>query len=165
MPTTTASGSPAGALSEFCVLSCSLIASSSCRSGLLLNPTLEHKRSEHLPYVTSLSESGQSPDNTRAHLGRCPPTDPRRCLLRQAAYEYSRNGRHFSTGLSIPRIHSCPSRGSWGRKSSFQPSSARVRLPLRLLHSRQQATRFSQLLTPPRERGTTWSTVEAALPQ
>src|SRR5699024_11689295 len=110
--TTTASGSPAGALSEFCVLSCSLIASSSCRSGLLLTPTLEHKRSEHLPYVTSLSESGQSPDNTRAHLGRCPPTDPRRCLLRQAAYEYSRNGRHFSTGLSIPRIHSCPSRGS-----------------------------------------------------
>src|SRR5699024_6358683 len=94
-----------------------------------------------------------------------PPTDPRRCPLRQAAYEYSRNGRHFSWGLSIPRIHSCPSRGSWGRKSSFQPSSARVRLPLRLLHSRQQATRFSQLLTPPRERGTTWSTVEAALPQ
>src|SRR5699024_9649349 len=37
-----------------------------------LEPTLEHKRSEHLPYVTSLSESGQSPDNTRAHLGRCP---------------------------------------------------------------------------------------------
>src|SRR5690625_3964767 len=58
MPTTTAS--------------CSLIASSSCRSGLLLSPTLEHKRSEHLLYVTSLSESGQSPENTRAHRGRCP---------------------------------------------------------------------------------------------
>src|SRR5699024_3125878 len=128
-----------------------------CRSGLLLNPTLEHKHRAPLPYVTSLSASGQGPDTTRVHLGRCP--------RRQAAYEYSRNGRHFSTGLSIPRIHSCPSRGSCGRKSSFQPSSPRVRLPLRLLHSRQQATRFSQLLTPPRERGTTWSTVDAALRQ
>src|SRR5699024_9721110 len=104
MPTMTASGSPAGALLEVCVLSFSLIARPPRRSRLLLNPTLEHKHSEHLPYVTSLSESGQSPDNTRFHLGRCP--------RRQAAYEYSRNGRHFSTGLSIPRIHSCPSRGS-----------------------------------------------------
>src|SRR5205085_11951136 len=33
--------------------------------------------------------------------------------------------------------------------------------PLRLLQARQQATRLSQLESPPRERGTTWSSVSS----
>src|SRR6185369_1374620 len=56
-----------------------------------------------------------------------------------------------------------------GRLSSRMRASSGVRSPLRLLHGRQQATRFSHPEEPPRERGTTWSSVRscggAARPQ
>src|ERR1700733_9556824 len=39
------------------------------------------------------------------------------------------------------------------------PASSGVLSPFRLLQAKQQATRFSQVLAPPRERGTMWSSV------
>ena len=70
-----------------------------------VSSTLEHIDGENFTYVTSLSELRQHMDNTVPYLGRC-PVFRRRWSCCQAALEYSRNGRHFSTGLSIPRIHS-----------------------------------------------------------
>ena len=51
--------------------------------------------------------------------------------------------------------------------SSLIPASSGVLLPLRLLHVWQHATRFSQLVSPARERGMTWSSVRGMsdLPQ
>ncbi len=44
---------------------------------------------------------------------------------------------------------------------SFMFASSGVLLPLRLLQGLQQATRFSQELSPARERGNTWSNVNS----
>jgi len=49
-----------------------------------------------------------------------------------------------------------------GSRCSFMSvSSCSSWLPLRRLQSWQQATRFSQVERPPRERGTTWSRVSS----
>ena len=47
------------------------------------------------------------------------------------------------------------------------PASSIVRLPLRRLHGAHEATTFSQIDSPPRLRGTTWSRVSfpASVPQ
>lgn len=47
--------------------------------------------------------------------------------------------------------------GLIGFDSSFIPACNGVRPPLRELHARQQQTMFSQVVFPPRDRGTTWS--------
>ena len=48
-----------------------------------------------------------------------------------------------------------------GALANFIPASSGVRLPFRLLHGWQQATRFSHDDPPPRERGCTWSNVSS----
>jgi len=48
-----------------------------------------------------------------------------------------------------------------GRLTSFIPTSSGVALPLRLLQRLQQATRLSQFELPPRDFGTTWSSVSS----
>ena len=57
--------------------------------------------------------------------------------------------------------------GALGIVWSFRPDSSSERLPLRKLHGAQEVTTFSQVDSPPRERGTTWSSVSRppALPQ
>src|SRR6478736_5119067 len=71
---------------------------------------------------------------------------------------------HFVSDLPIIRIicrlvWSVNGRGSL---NSFISVSASSRLPLRRLHGWQQATRFSHVDKPPRERGITWSSVRSA---
>ena len=46
-----------------------------------------------------------------------------------------------------------------GVRSSAIPDSSGVRLPLCRLQRRQAATTFVQVVSPPRDRGSTWSTV------
>lgn len=53
-----------------------------------------------------------------------------------------------------------------GRTGAFRSgmcASSGVRSAFRLLHSRQARTQFSQVLAPPRERGSTWSIVRSSL--
>src|SRR5436190_7510862 len=52
--------------------------------------------------------------------------------------------------------------GAVGARWSLRPASARRRSSFRALHARHEATTFSQLWVPPRERGTTWSRSAAA---
>jgi len=73
----------------------------------------------------------------------------------------SQSGRARST----PRTNQVVPWGGRGVIRNCHDISAGVRSPLMLLHRRQQATRFSQLSFPPRERGMTWSIVFAAPPQ
>src|SRR2546426_6856324 len=49
--------------------------------------------------------------------------------------------------------------GCTGSRMSRIPTSSTRRLPFRKLQRRQAATTFTQVVSPPRERGTTWSTV------
>src|SRR3954451_19667130 len=49
--------------------------------------------------------------------------------------------------------------GGRGRVRGCIPISCGRRSALRRLHGAQEVTMFSQLVPPPRERGTTWSTV------
>jgi len=56
----------------------------------------------------------------------------------------------------------CSVNGRGSRSRRIPVSSCNNWLPLRRLHGWQQATRFSQVLRPPRERGTTWSSVNSA---
>ena len=49
--------------------------------------------------------------------------------------------------------------------AAVRPIAASVRSPLRPLQRRQAATTLSHSWRPPRDRGTTWSTVSAAPPQ
>ena len=44
---------------------------------------------------------------------------------------------------------------------SFIPASCGIWFPLRRLQGWQQATRFSHVEAPPRDRGTTWSSVSS----
>lgn len=55
--------------------------------------------------------------------------------------------------------------GSNGSRSSGIPACSGVRSALRWLSSAHEATVFSQESAPPRDRGTTWSTVVARRPQ
>ncbi len=48
---------------------------------------------------------------------------------------------------------------------SRMPASCGSRAPLRRLHGTQAATTFSHDVSPPRERGMTWSTVSAREPR
>ena len=73
---------------------------------------------------------------------------------------------HLSAaGCPVPRtIHEVPC-GARGCTRRLHPISCGVRSPLMLLHLRQQATRFSHVSAPPRERGSTWSIVVACASQ
>ena len=53
--------------------------------------------------------------------------------------------------------------GRNGRLRIVRPASAGVRLPLRLLHGVQAATRFSHESGPPRYFGITWSMVNRSI--
>ena len=53
--------------------------------------------------------------------------------------------------------------GRNGLRRSSIPASSGVRLPLRLLHRTQAATRFSHVSPPPRDFGITWSIVRGGL--
>ena len=57
------------------------------------------------------------------------------------------------------------STGAGGRGGRFRwsPDSSSRRSPLRRLHGAQAVTTFSQIDSPPRERGTTWSSVSRPL--
>src|SRR5439155_6388346 len=50
-------------------------------------------------------------------------------------------------------------RGCTGSRIRRIPASSSSRFPLRRLHLRQAATTFVQVVSPPRDRGSTWSTV------
>src|ERR1019366_2393865 len=70
-----------------------------------------------------------------------------------------RNGSHSLNRHPLPRriwaviVHF----GRNGRRASRMLASSGVFQPLRRLQSRHAVTRFSQVSSPPRERGTTWS--------
>ena len=55
----------------------------------------------------------------------------------------------------------CSEKGRGSRSRSMSLISLSIRLPLRRLQAWQQATRFSQVELPPRERGMTWSRVSS----
>ena len=67
----------------------------------------------------------------------------------------ARNSSHSASARSTPRTSQAVPCGGFGRTRRVQFISAGVRSPFRLLQRRQQATRFSQLSAPPRERGKT----------
>jgi hypothetical protein len=53
--------------------------------------------------------------------------------------------------------------GARGGRFRWSPDSSSRRSPLRRLHGAQAVTTFSQIDSPPRERGTTWSSVSRPL--
>ncbi len=78
-----------------------------------------------------------------------------RCPFAPHPHAYA--NRYLSHALSSPRRSLC---FAWmeicrGCLTSGIPASCGVRFDLRLLHPKQHATRFSQVLSPPRDRGTT----------
>src|SRR5690606_2727793 len=91
---------------------------------------------------------------------------PRRSRVDGASHAAgARNSRHPGCARSTPRTSHAVPCGARGAKRSVHPISRGVRSPLMLLQRRQHATRFSQLSAPPRERGITWSIVDACTPQ
>src|ERR1035441_5902857 len=56
----------------------------------------------------------------------------------------------------------CSEKGRGSRNRIMSSISLSIRLPFCRLHEWQQATRFSQVELPPRERGITWSSVRSA---
>src|SRR5213079_977931 len=50
-------------------------------------------------------------------------------------------------------------RGCTGSRTRRMPASSSNRLPLRRLHLRHAVTTFVHVVSPPRDRGSTWSTV------
>src|SRR3954471_6529814 len=54
--------------------------------------------------------------------------------------------------------------GRTGTLRSFIPACSGVRFALRALHETQARTQFSQVVSPPRERGSTWSMVNSSVP-
>jgi len=56
-------------------------------------------------------------------------------------------------------IHVMAGAGGRGCVRSSIPACSSVRSPLRRLHGAQAVTTFSQIDSPPFERGTTWSSV------
>jgi len=68
-------------------------------------------------------------------------------LLPREMSDYSgRRGRSRTFGVN-------------GRNSSFMRACSGVRPPLRWLQRRQQFTRLSQVVSPPKDWGVTWSSV------
>ena len=70
-----------------------------------------------------------------------------------------------SMSVTVANSRQCRPFGATGARFSDQPSSDSNRSALRRLHGAQQATQLSQVLAPPRLRGTTWSIVVARDPQ
>src|SRR5262245_29412168 len=88
--------------------------------------------------------------------------EDRRAGAGRATYE----ARYSSQpGSSRPSVRWNPSRGAYGCRNSENPASWGVRSSFLALHFRQEATTFSHVCSPPRERGITWSRFSAAAPQ